>query len=237
MILTRAVPPKAEAIPMYQLTKRFLDLIIVTATLILLSPIFIVVIIILLTTGEHEVFYLQERIGYKNRPFKIWKFSTMKKNSSNTGTAEITIRNDPRVTTFGKFLRRTKLNELPQIINVYKGEMSVVGPRPLMAVSFNLYSNEIKKKIYDSKPGLTGIGSLIFRDEEKIISDAKDPRLMYANIYPYKGELELWYHENASTPTDIVIILLTAWSIFFPDNNLANKYFKNLPEKHLELIA
>ena len=81
------------------------------------------------------------------------------------------------------------------------------------------------------KPGITGIGSLIFRDEEKIISEAKDPREMYASIYPYKGELELWYNENASTITDIKIIFLTGWSILFPHNNLANKFFKNLPKK------
>lgn len=217
---------------MYKLIKRFIDLIIATVTLILLLPVFIVVIIILLFTGEHEVFYLQERIGYKNKPFKIWKFATMQKNSQNMGTGEITIRNDPRVTRFGKFLRRTKINELPQIINVYKGDMSVVGPRPLMEVSFNLYADRIKNKIYDCKPGITGIGSLIFRDEERIISEAKNPRLMYATIYPYKGELELWYRENASTGTDILIILLTAWSILFPQNNLANKYFKNLPKKN-----
>lgn len=222
---------------MYRLIKRFTDLIIATIALILLSPVFVLVIIILMLTGEHEVFYLQERIGYKNRPFKIWKFATMRKNSSNIGTAEITIRNDPRVTRFGKLLRKTKINELPQIINVYRGQMSIVGPRPLMRVSFNLYPDEIKEKIYDSKPGITGIGSLIFRDEEKIISDAKDPRVMYSLIYPYKGELELWYHENKSLQTDALIVLLTAWSILFPENDLAKKYFRNLPQKHLEFIA
>ena len=161
----------------------------------------------------------------------------MKKNSTNIGTAEITVRNDPRVTTFGKFLRKTKINELPQIFNVYRGEMSLVGPRPLMEVSFKLYPEEIRNKVYESRPGITGIGSLIFRDEEKIISEAEDPRQMYALIYPYKGELELWYHENASILTDSLIMALTAWSIFFPENDLANKYFKNLPEKRLELIA
>jgi lipopolysaccharide/colanic/teichoic acid biosynthesis glycosyltransferase len=222
---------------MYKLAKRFIDLIIVTVALVLLSPVILIVIAVLLATGEHEVFYLQKRIGYKNKPFYIWKFATMLKNSSNLGTGEITVRNDPRVTKFGKFLRITKLNELPQMINIYKGEMSIVGPRPLMEVSFELYSNEIKNKIYDSKPGLTGIGSLIFRDEEKIISEAEDPRLMYAIIYPYKGKLELWYRENASILTDISIIILTAWSIFFPNTHLAKKYFKNLPVKDLELIT
>ncbi|MEO7121155.1 MAG: sugar transferase [Ginsengibacter sp.] len=229
--------PKAATIPMYKLAKRFIDLLIITVALILLSPIILIVIAVLLFTGEHEVFYLQKRIGYKNKPFHIWKFATMLKNSSNIGTGEITVRNDPRVTKFGKFLRLTKINELPQIINVYSGEMSIVGPRPLMAVSFELYNDNIKSKIYDSKPGLTGIGSLVFRDEEKIISEAEDPRLMYNIIYPYKGELELWYRDNASTVTDLLIILLTGWSIFFPNKNLAKKYFKNLPARDLELIV
>jgi len=216
---------------MYRLLKRIIDLFLATIALVLLSPIFLSVIIILLFTGEHEVFYLQKRIGYKNVPFYIWKFATMQKNSAKIGTGEITIRNDPRVTWFGKFLRITKINELPQILNVYKGDMSIVGPRPLMEVSFNLYSDKVKKMIYFSKPGITGIGSLIFRDEERIISEAKDPREMYASIYPFKGELELWYNLNASTITDIKIIFLTGWSILFPHNNLANKFFKNLPKK------
>ncbi len=216
---------------MYKFLKRFTDLLIATIALTLLSPIFIVVIVILLLTGEHEVFYSQKRIGYKNKPFKIWKFATMYKNSSFTGSKEITLRNDPRVTRFGKILRITKINELPQIINVYKGEMSIVGPRPLMDVSFNLYSDKVKRFIYNSKPGITGIGSLIFRDEEKTVSEAVDPKRMYASIYPYKGELELWYLQNASLLTDTKIIFLTAWGIFFPENNLCSKVFKTLPQK------
>ena len=216
---------------MYKFLKRFIDLLIATIALILLSPVFIVVTFILLLTGEHEVFYSQKRIGYRNKPFRIWKFATMYKNNSFTGSKEITLRNDPRVTRFGRILRMTKINELPQIINVYKGEMSIVGPRPLMEVSFNLYSAEVKKLIYNSKPGITGIGSLIFRDEEKTVSEAADPQKMYASIYPYKGELELWYLQNASTITDTKIIFLTAWGIFFPNNTLCLKVFKTLPQK------
>nr|MBP9098312.1 sugar transferase [Ferruginibacter sp.] len=124
---------------MYILLKRIIDLLIASLALVLLLPVLIPVIIILLFTGEHEVFYLQKRIGYRNKPFYIWKFATMIKNSPNIGTGEITLRNDPRVTKFGKFLRMSKLNELPQIINVFKGDMSIVGPRPLMEISFKLY--------------------------------------------------------------------------------------------------
>lgn len=214
---------------MYKVTKRIIDIIIATIALIFLSPILIPSIIILLFTGEHEVFYFQKRIGYKNRIFNIWKFATMVKNSPNIGTGEITLRNDPRVTKFGKILRLTKINELPQIINVFKGDMSIVGPRPLMDVSFKLYPENVQAVIYNSKPGMTGIGSLIFRDEEKLVSDAEDPKTMYHAIYPYKGALELWYQKKASLYTDFMIIFLTAWSILAPQNQLAHKIFKDLP--------
>ena len=221
---------------MYIFLKRITDLLIATIALILLSPLLIPSIIILLLTGEREVFYFQKRIGYKNKLFNIWKFATMLKNSPNIGTGEITLRNDSRVTTFGKILRMTKVNELPQIINVFKGDMSIVGPRPLMEVSFKQYPDEVQQKIYNSKPGITGIGSLIFRDEEKIVSDAPDLRAMYKNIYLYKGKLELWYQAHASLYTDFMIIFLTAWSILFPQNNLTNRVFKNLPERPFKVI-
>lgn len=214
---------------MYKLLKRLTDILVATIALVLLSPLLIPAVIILLFTGEHEVFYFQKRMGFKNRIFNIWKFATMLKNSPNIGTGEITLRNDPRVTRFGKILRITKINELPQIINVFMGDMSIVGPRPLMEVSFKQYPEEVQQKIYNSKPGMTGIGSLIFRDEEKLVSDAPDPKAMYKSIYLYKGQLELWYQEHASLYTDFMIIFLTAWSILFPQNNLTGKVFKNLP--------
>ncbi len=217
---------------MYPLLKRIIDILIASAALILLSPVLIPSILILLVTGEREVFYFQKRIGYKNRSFDIWKFATMLKNSPNIGTGEITLRNDPRVTKFGKILRMTKINELPQIINVFKGDMSIVGPRPLMDVSFKLYPEEVQKVIYNCRPGMTGIGSLIFRDEEKIVSESADPKAMYAAIYPYKGALELWYQKHASLYTDFMIIFLTAWSILSPGNTLVNKVFKDLPPRN-----
>ncbi len=217
---------------MYKILKRFFDLIIATVALIVFLPVLIPAIIILKFTGEHEIFYFQKRIGYKNRPFMIWKFATMLKNSPNTGTGEITLRNDPRVTKFGKLLRLTKINELPQIINVFLGDMSIVGPRPLMEVSFKLYTNEVQRVIYNSKPGITGIASLMFRDEEKILSDALDPKAMYASIYPYKGSLEMWYQQHASVYTDAMIIFLTAFSIIFPQNNLVYHVFSDLPKRN-----
>ncbi|MGI8584373.1 MAG: sugar transferase [Chitinophagaceae bacterium] len=216
---------------MYKFLKRLTDILIAGLALIILSPLLIISIIILLITGEHQVFYLQKRIGFKNKPFYIWKFATMLENSPKMGTRHITLRNDPRVTWFGKILRITKINELPQIINVFKGDMSIVGPRPLMESGFILYPEEIQNKIYNVKPGITGIGSLIFRDEEKIISAAPDPIAMYQKISPFKGTLEMWYQKNASLYIDLMIIFLTAWSILYPKNTLQDRIFKDLPAK------
>jgi lipopolysaccharide/colanic/teichoic acid biosynthesis glycosyltransferase len=216
---------------MYLVFKRITDIIIALTALTLLSPLFVIVIILLLLTGEREVFYLQQRIGYRGRSFHIWKFATMLKNSPNMGTAEITLRNDPRVTMIGKWLRKSKVNELPQIINVLKGEMSIVGPRPLMKVSYDLYTKEQQERIYSRKPGITGIGSLIFRDEEKLLSASSNPRETYQKIYPYKASVEIWYAEHASLANDLLIIVLTAYTVLFPENHLLKKCFRDLPER------
>ncbi|HRF25570.1 MAG TPA: sugar transferase, partial [Chitinophagaceae bacterium] len=125
---------------MYKHIKRFFDIIFSLLAIILLSPILIPVIILLLLTGEHEVFYRQDRVGYKNKIFKIWKFATMLKNSPNMGDGDITKRGDPRITRVGKLLRQSKINELPQLINILTGDMSFVGPRPLMKVGFDRYT-------------------------------------------------------------------------------------------------
>jgi lipopolysaccharide/colanic/teichoic acid biosynthesis glycosyltransferase len=116
---------------------------------------------------------------------------------------------------------------------VLAGEMSLVGPRPLMPVSFNYYSPEVQSKVYDSVPGITGIGSLIFRDEEHLVSTQKEfenPHDFYKQrIYPYKGQLEMWYQKNKSIKVDFLILLLTVVSLFFKQNKLAYQIFKNLP--------
>ena len=141
---------------MYQIIKRFFDIVFSLVAIIILLPVFIPVILLLLLTGEHEVFYKQDRVGYKNRIFKILKFATMLKNSPNMGDGDITKRGDPRITKVGKLLRQSKLNELPQVFNIFLGDMSFVGPRPLMKVGFDRYSDEMKSKVYNAQPGLTG---------------------------------------------------------------------------------
>ena len=213
--------------------KRIFDLILSLLAMIILSPLLIPVILGLLLTGEHYVFYLQERIGFKNKKFSIYKFATMLKNSPSIGSGLHTTIGDPRILPMGGFLRKTKINELPQLLNIFIGNMSIIGPRPLVDKTFNPYSDIIKKNIYNIKPGLSGIGSIIFRNEEVLLSNSTIPLDEYYKkfISPYKGELELWYQENISLYTDFMIIFLTIWVVLFPESNLVYKVFKDLPSK------
>jgi len=182
------------------------------------------------------VFYFQDRIGYKNKKFRIWKFATMLLASPGLGTGSITVQKDWRLTPMGPFLRKTKINELPQIMNVLLGDMSMVGPRPQMEVDFNKFPPEIRKVINDVKPGITGIGSIIFRDEERFFPKDEDPHVFSARVIsPYKGKLELWYQQHAGVWTDLKIIFLTAWVILFKHSQLPFRWFKNLPPRPVEL--
>jgi lipopolysaccharide/colanic/teichoic acid biosynthesis glycosyltransferase len=219
---------------MYKFFKRSLDIVVSFVALVILLPFFIPIIIILKFTAEGEIFYFQERIGINNSKFQIFKFATMLKNSLNMGSGSITLQNDYRVTFIGKFLRKTKINELPQIINILKGDMSLVGPRPLVDKTFSAYNDDVQSNIYKVKPGITGIGSILFRDEEAIISAVsdEDPFEFYKRIIaPYKGEVEMWYQKNCSFYLDIQLILMTAWVILFPKTTLYEKWFSNLPKR------
>ena len=218
---------------MYLIFKRILDIFFSTLAVFLLSPVLILIIVVLKFSAEGEVFYLQERVGFKNKKFMIFKFATMIKNSPNIGTGDVTLRNDPRVTKIGKLLRETKLNEIPQLFNILKGDISIIGPRPLMKVGFKRYSIKYQNTIYNIKPGLTGIGSIVFRDEEKILTESNlNPHECYKKIIlPYKGELEIWYQNNINIFLDFKLVFLTGWTILFPNSKLYEKWLKNLPKR------
>ena len=221
---------------MYYLLKRTFDVLSSGIAILILSPLLIPVIIGLKLTGEGYVFYKQERVGYKNKPFLIWKFATMLKNSANMPGGIITTKKDSRITPMGGFLRKSKINELPQLFNIFFGHMSIVGPRPVMKVSFEAYPDHIQKVIYNVKPGLTGIGSIIFRDEESLITYVKNNEgdvweFYKGKIYPFKGELEMWYQSNNSFFLDLQLIFMTAWVILAPTSKLYEKWFKDLPKR------
>ncbi len=150
-----------------------------------------------------------------------------------------TCRGDPRVLPLGRFLRKSKINELPQLVNILKGDMSVVGPRPLVDKTFAPYPDEVKANIYKVRPGLTGIGSVVFRDEERILSESPlGVERCYAEVVaPFKGALELWYLKHVSFLTDCKLIFLTAWAIVRPESDLVWRWFKDLPQVPAELRA
>ena len=222
---------------MYNILKRTFAIVISGIVIVILSPLLMPIIIGLKYTGEGYIWCKQERIGYKTKPFLIWKFATMLKDSANMSGGIMTTKKDPRITPMGGFLRKSKINELPQLFNIFFGRMSVVGPRPVMRVSFEAYPDHIQKVIYNVKPGLTGIGSINFRDEESLITAVKNNggdvwEFYKGKIYPFKGELEIWYQNHKSFMLDMKLILLTAWVILSPTSKLYEKWFKDLPKRN-----
>ena len=228
MTATPRTPSRA-----YRVVKRALDVVFGGLAVVILTPFMIPVIIALRLSGEGEVFYRQNRVGENRKLFGIWKFATMLKDSPNLGTGSLTVRNDPRVTRVGHYLRATKVNELPQLLNVVTGEMSFVGPRPQMLVDFDVYPQRVREVIADVPPGITGIGSIVFRDEERLLSKPGiDAKQFYADqIAPYKGDLEVWYLQHGSLWTDFRILFLTGWVIFFPRSRAAWRTFRGLPAR------
>ena len=215
--------------------KRIFDIIFSSIAIILFLPLGLIIVLILKLTGEGEIFYKQSRMGQNGEPFVLYKFVTMVKDSPNLGAGDITLTDDPRVLPFGKFLRKTKLNEFPQFINVLIGDMSLVGPRPLVKNQYNMIPETLKEKIKILKPGITGIGSIIFRDEEKYLEGNKDHSNNFykTEIVPFKATLECWYEENASFWIDILLILTTIIMVVFPRINLHKYFFGDLPQHPL----
>ena len=211
--------------------KRFLDILFSFIILLFFFPLGILIIIILYFSGEGEIFYKQYRIGKNGEEFGLFKFVTMVKDSPNQGAGDITLKNDPRVLPFGKILRKLKLNEFPQFINVILGDMSLVGPRPLVKNQYNMIPKESQIIINKLKPGITGIGSIIFRDEESFLKNNKDrSNTIYRDeIIPFKANLECWYYNNQSILNDLILILITIIIIFFPNTKIYNKIFPNIP--------
>ena len=160
----------------------------------------------------------------------------MLKNSPNIGTGTVTMRGDPRVLPVGAFLRKTKINELPQLLNIFFGNMSVIGPRPLTAQTFGAYSKKTQGLVMQVRPGLSGVGSIIFRGEEDIMHDATASVEFYANVIaPYKGALEEWFVLNKSLYIYFVAILVTVWAVLIPSTKIAWSVFKDLPTPPKEL--
>ena len=217
--------------------QRLFDLVISGLTILVLSPLLLPIILLLRITGEGEVFFSQERMGKDGSLFSLHKFATMLKDSPNIGSGTLTVQNDPRILPLGNFLRKTKINELPQLFNVFKGDMSIVGPRPQSSRNFAAFSEDVQKNIMLVPPGLTGLGSIFFSDEEAMLTSAVNHDEFYdLVIMPYKGQLETWYVNHATILIDLKIVYVTALKIILPKLRLnLSKFFDGMPNPPKEL--
>mgnify|MGYP001208782470 FL=1 len=222
---------------------RIFDLVFSCLAILVLSPLFIIIIIFLKFTGEGEVFFLQDRVGKDKKYFKLYKFVTMLKNSQNIGTGTVTIKNDPRILPFGSFLRNSKINELPQLINIFIGNMSLIGPRPQAERCFNAFPIDLQSVIVKMKPGLSGIGPIVFRAEEDILDGHDNVHFYDEVISPYKALVEAWYLDKQNIFTYFLLIFITLQVVLMPSSSLVWKIFKDLPippdelKVHLNFIS
>ena len=216
--------------------QRFFDILLSTFAILFLSPLMIPLMLILRVTGEGDVFFLQSRVGRMQKDFTLYKFATMLRDSPNMGTGTVTIQNDPRVLPLGAILRKTKVNELPQLFNVLKGDMSIVGPRPQTRRCFDSFPLTSRGAIQKVKPGLSGIGSVVFRNEELMMAMSSNPERFYDEvIMPYKGRLESWYVENQNIDNYFSTIFFTVLAMSNRSTDLIFKYHPTLPRPPLEL--
>jgi len=211
--------------------KRIFDFTVASVLLLMLSPLLLPIMIALRFSGENKIFYRQERIGLDNEVFTITKFATMLEDSPNMEGGSYTMKDDPRILPMGRFLRKSKINELPQLLDILMGKMSFVGPRPQMIKVHSWYPEEYEEVLKGLRPGITGIGSIVFRDEESILLSAKDYDYCYKNeIIPAKTKLECWYKENRSFWGDVALMFITAWVVIFPKSKVLYKLFRSLPK-------
>jgi lipopolysaccharide/colanic/teichoic acid biosynthesis glycosyltransferase len=189
--------------------KRLLDITAATSGLILLSPLLIVLSLLIWLQDYHSPFYIANRMGRGERPFRMVKFRSMVVRADLTGV-DSTAGDDPRITSLGKFIRRFKLDEIPQLFNVFKGEMSLVGPRPNVERETVMYTPE-EKRLLSVRPGITDLASIVFADEGEILEGSSDPDLKYNQVIrPWKSRLGLLYVDaSPSVSRDLRIIMLT----------------------------
>jgi lipopolysaccharide/colanic/teichoic acid biosynthesis glycosyltransferase len=209
-------------------SKRIFDFIMAFFGIIIVSPVFAVVSLINKLTGN-DVFFIQQRVGENSKLFPLIKFATMDKNAHIVG-GTLTCKKDSRVTRLGGFLRKSKINEFTQLINVLRGDMSFVGPRPLPLSEVNIYPPKVAKKIYSIKPGITGLASLYFHNEEMLLShDKESAEATFRNtIMPKKAELELWYVDNRKFILDLKIIIATVLIVCIPHYSVLSFISKRL---------
>jgi lipopolysaccharide/colanic/teichoic acid biosynthesis glycosyltransferase len=219
--------------------KRILDILFAATALLALSPLLLLVTLLLRCTGEGCVLYRQERVGKGGRTFVLYKFATMRKECGRTPEDLLTAQDDPRILPLGRILRSTKINELPQLFNVLRGQMSVIGPRPQVRPHFDIYPAQVRRELIQVRPGLSGIGSIIFHDESSLVSRCgKDYNRCYAeDIAPYKGKLELWYVQHQCVLLDLLLLLMTVLVILSPERGYGLQWLKGLPQPDSAVLS
>lgn len=192
--------------------KRLFDFLFAVMALLVLSPFMLMAAIIIKVTMPGPVLFKQKRIGRHAAPFTIYKFRSMKINSSKVS---VTLSTDVRITAFGHFLRKTKLDELPQLFNILKGEMSIVGPRPDVPGYYDTLKGA-DQVIWQLRPGLTGLDSMCYPNEQRILDRQKDPEAFYdARLWPDKVRLNRWYAEHRNLWMDVKIVVNTFGILLF----------------------
>lgn len=195
------------------LIKRIIDIFFSILGIIFLLPLFLLIAFLIKINDNGPIFFLQERVGLNGTIFKIIKFRTMSVESERSGL-QLTVKNDNRITKIGKILRKYKLDEFPQLINVLYGDMSLVGPRPEIQKYVKLY-NKKQKLVLTVRPGITDIASIKFKNENELLDGTENPEIKYINyIMPKKLRYNLWYIKNYNFCNDIYIIFLTLKSVF-----------------------
>jgi lipopolysaccharide/colanic/teichoic acid biosynthesis glycosyltransferase len=223
---------------------RLTDILASCLALIALLPLLLLTAILLRSTGEGEVLFFQKRIGRGGAPFFLIKFVTMIKHSPLIGSGEVTLENDERVLPVGSFLRKSKINEIPQLINVLKGDMSLIGCRPQTQKYWNCFTNSQREVLAKHRPGLSGVSSILLRDEEAYLALFSDPVVADETVLmPFKGRVEEWYAENASFDKYIRLILLTLIKVLLPKSthyvflNKKMSYFQKELDEILQIHA
>ena len=201
-------------------SKRLLDVLFSSVAMCVLPPLYVIVSVLLRLAGEGNVLFRHRRVGLGGEEFTLLKFTTMATGSAVAG--DITYGDDPRILPVGRWLSALKIDELPQLWNTFRGEMSLVGPRPLTSRAFHCYSPRVQEIVKSMKPGVTGVGSLVFRNEDRILAQAPgDPKEYYDKvIIPLKGQLETWYFAHRSLYVDLLILACTLVAVPWPRSRL-----------------
>ena len=212
---------------MYPYFKRFCDIIFALMGLLVTSPIVLIVIVLKKLAGEQEIFYIKGRVGKGGRLFPFIKLSSMKPAKKGEKTSSLTLSNDSRITPLGHFIRKTKIDEFPQFVNIIRGELSFVGPRALMPKIHKDYTKGVKTELSKIRPGVTGLATVVFRNEAQLLADSDytDEHQFYKEVIgPAKGAIEMIYTQNQSFILDLTILIVTVWQIFRPESLLGYKW-------------